>query len=249
MSVTSLHVTNDDCLDLLLQKFWAQECVPVCSPLTADEQACEDHFVRTYTGTDSGRFVVRLPFKRGGPLPQQRLSDSYFRTRSMLLRLEERFKKKPQLQKACSEQIKNFEELNHMVLYEPRSLEQADTNQFFLPHHGVLKESSSTPELRTVFNGSAKLRSGVSLNDLLHAGTNLLPHLPDLICAWQQYKYVFSADIEKMFRQIAVHQADWKYQSVLWGDNLSLEILIFVLTIVVFGLDCSVFLANRCVKQ
>ena len=65
----------------------------------------------------------------------------------MLLRLEERFKREPQLQKAYSEQIKNFEELNHMVLYEPLSLEQADTNQFFLPHHGVLKAISSTTKL------------------------------------------------------------------------------------------------------
>ena len=132
----------------------------------------------------------------------------------MLLRLEERFKRELQLQKAYSV-IKNFEELNHVVLYEPLSLEQAETNQFFLPHHGVLKESSSTTKLRTVFNGLAKLRSGVSFNDLLHAGPNLLSHLPDLICAWRQYKYVFSVGIEKMFRQIAVHQVDWKYQSVL----------------------------------
>ena len=36
---------------------------------------------------------------------------------------------------------------------------------YFLPHHGVLKESSSTTKLRTVFNGSYKVDGAVSLND------------------------------------------------------------------------------------
>ena len=101
----------------------------------------------------------------------------------MLLRLEERFKRESQLQKAYTEQIKNFEEVNLMLLYRSISPEQSDTNQFFLSHHGVLKDSSSTTKLLTIFEGSAKLGSGVSLNDLLHSGPNLWPHLPDLICA------------------------------------------------------------------
>ena len=52
-----------------------------------------------------------------------------------------------------------------------------------------------------------------------------------------------------MFRQIAVHQKNWKYHSALWRNHPSLQILLFVLTIVVFGLLCTVLLANRCMKQ
>ena len=40
---------------------------------------------------------------------------------------------------------------------------------FFLPLYGMWKESSSTTELRTIFNGSSKLSStNVLLNDLLY---------------------------------------------------------------------------------
>ena len=31
-----------------LRRFWELEEIPSCSPLTPDEQACEDHFVRTH---------------------------------------------------------------------------------------------------------------------------------------------------------------------------------------------------------
>jgi hypothetical protein len=41
---------------------------------------------------------------------------------------------------------------------------------FSMPHHGVLKETSSTTKLQVVFNGSEKSSNGVSLNDILMIG-------------------------------------------------------------------------------
>ena len=43
--------------------------------------------------------------------------------------------------------------------------EGKESPNFFMPHHGVLKETSSTTKLRVVFNGSEKSNNGVSLND------------------------------------------------------------------------------------
>ena len=120
-------------------------------------------------------------------------------------------------------------------------------NVFFLLHHGVLKESSSTKKLRTVFNGSSKLRPGVSLNDLLYTGPNLLPHLPDLICRWRPYRYVFSANIEKI--HIKVHPKDSIYWTILWRNDQLFIILIFIIIFLSFGLICSPFIANRSVRQ
>ncbi|KAK2577645.1 hypothetical protein KPH14_012903, partial [Odynerus spinipes] len=41
---------------------------------------------------------------------------------------------------------------------------------YYLPHHGVLKPSSTTTKLRVVFNGSSPTSSGRSINDLMHTG-------------------------------------------------------------------------------
>ena len=53
------------------------------------------------------------------------------------------------------------------------------THACYLPHHGVWKGSGTAAKIRVVFNGSARTVSGVSLNDELLVGPNLLPLLCD----------------------------------------------------------------------
>ena len=108
----------------------------------------------------------------------------------------------------------------------------SNSSQAFLPHHEVWKETSTTTKLRTVFNGSSKTKSGVSVNDLLHVGPNLLQNPVALICAWRRCKIALSADVEKMFRQIGVEQCDQPFQSILWRFDKSEPIQIYRLTTV-----------------
>ena len=112
-SVTSLHISSDDNLDSILQKFWTQEEVAPCPPFTKEEQACDDHFARTHSRDSSGRFVVRLPFKGGRPSPTLRLGESFYRARSMLLNLEKRFERDPKLKEAYTNCLKDYEISNH----------------------------------------------------------------------------------------------------------------------------------------
>ena len=69
--------------------------------------------------------------------------------------------------------------LNYLEKIESSSLDFEKC--YFLPHHGVMKEKSSTTKLRSVFNASMKISKDWSLNDFLRIGPNLLPDLMDLI--------------------------------------------------------------------
>jgi len=62
---------------------------------------------------------------------------------------------------------KEYLDLGHMS-----SVSAADIGlcRYFLPHHCVIKEVSSTTKLRVVFDGLAASSSGYSLNDVLIAG-------------------------------------------------------------------------------
>ena len=124
-----------------------------------------------------------------------------------------------------------------------------DSQSFFLPHHEVWKEASTRTKLRSVFNGSAQLKSGISLNSLFLTGANLTPNLFDFICQWCSYKYVFSTDLETIDCQIWVHPEDHKYQSILWCEDSDKPIQILHLTTVTYGLACSAYLASRTLKQ
>jgi len=59
--------------------------------------------------------------------------------------------------------------------------EKRNLPNFYMPHHGVLKETSSTTRLRVVFNGSEKSSNGVSLNDLLMLSPKVQDDLIDII--------------------------------------------------------------------
>jgi len=91
-------------------------------------------------------------------------------------------------------------DLNHM-----REVSSThDSASHYLPHHAVLKPESTTTELRVVLNASSPSENGVSFNDILHAGRFLQSDLPIQILKWRYFRYVYSADIEKMYRPIWV---------------------------------------------
>lgn len=60
---------------------------------------------------------------------------------------------------------------------------------------------------------------------------------------FRTHKFVFVADIEKMYRCIDVHADDTKYQRLIWEDNS--QINTYSLQTVTFGLRPSPFLAIK----
>ena len=171
---------------------------------TGEEQESENHFVSTHSRDANGCYIVRLPFKSSAD-PSRNLGDSYTSSVRFLQRMESRFLTDEKLNVAYLKFMQEYEQLDHMILASQATVQKRLEDSFFLLHHGVWEESSTTTKLCTVFNGSARTTSGLSLNDLLHSGPNLLPNLIDLICRWRIYQYAFSADIEKMYRQILIH--------------------------------------------
>lgn len=66
----------------------------------------------------------------------------------------------------------------------------------YLPHHAVIKESSTTTELRVVFDAASKSDTGVSLNDVLCKGRpSTQEDLVGVMTRFRTHKYVISADI------------------------------------------------------
>ena len=112
---------------------------------------------------------------------------------------------------------------------------------YFTPHHGILKKHSLNPKLRTVFNGSAKDDNNVSVNDVLHTGPNLLPDLAELLISWMNY--------QQMFRQILVHNADQKFQQILWRFNPNDKIKTWSRQTVTYGMVSSPYLVIRITRQ
>ncbi|XP_076660003.1 uncharacterized protein LOC143363277 [Halictus rubicundus] len=91
--------------------------------------------------------------------------------------------------------------------------------------------------------------NGKSINDFLLRGPNLLPNLADVLLKWRRHRFVFSADIEKMYRQILVHPEDRRWQRIVWRPAQREGIVDYELSTVTYGLACAPYLAIRCLHQ
>ena len=113
-------------------------------------------------------------------MPIDKLGDSKTKALQIIKNLsKKRLASDPTYSKSYSDFIKEYEKLQHMKLVSNSNPEPQHC--YYLPHHGVLRESSLTTKLRVVFNGSSKTTSGYSLNDLLHTGTKLQTDLFDVL--------------------------------------------------------------------
>ena len=88
---------------------------------------------------------------------------------------------------------------------------------FYLPHHFVLKDNSSTTKLRVVFDGSAKTSLGLSLNNCLMVGPTVQHDLFSLLLKFRYKQVAIKADIAKMYRQFVVHPEDTNFQLIVEG--------------------------------
>ncbi|XP_061395654.1 uncharacterized protein LOC133331269 [Musca vetustissima] len=145
------------------------------------------------------------------------------------------------------EVMQEYLSLGHMELVE--SHKSNCDPCFYLPHHGVYKPESATTKLRVVFNGSCPTATGKCLNDLLYVGPVLQKDIISLILNWRMYKFVFNADISKMYRQIQVNPNHASFQRILYRFSPDEEIKDYQLKTVTFGLNCAPFLALRTLLQ
>ncbi|CAG9118035.1 unnamed protein product [Plutella xylostella] len=128
----------------------------------SEERACEDHFLSTTYRNEEGRFVVSMPLKED----PNKLGDSYFMAKSRFSSLERRFQRDPIYKQRYIEFIDEYEKLGHMTKNTTKVSSNQGNVNYYLPHHGIIRESSTTTKLRTVFDASAATTSGLSLNDI-----------------------------------------------------------------------------------
>nr|GBM35314.1 hypothetical protein AVEN_97930-1 [Araneus ventricosus] len=142
--------------------------------------------------------------------------------------------------------IDEYFQLNHMEII----LDSVDpkSNEYYIPHHAVFRPESTSTPLRVVFDASANSSNGVSLNSILLNGGTVQQELFSIISRFITCKYAFSADIQKMYRQILVVESDRDLQRILWKPHQFAPVETYRLRTVTYGTTCAPFLATRALK-
>ncbi|XP_055309038.1 uncharacterized protein LOC129572946, partial [Sitodiplosis mosellana] len=238
----SAFVSNVD-LDLQLSRFFSSDDFDNVDgeSLTEEESMCEEHFGATHSRDEDGRFVVKMPFKNGMERPD--LGDSRRAALASLFSIERRLQSKPELKIQYSEFMNEYLNMNHM-----REVNSNDADANYLPHHFVLKDSTTT-KLRVVFNASQKTSNGKSINEQLAIGPTDQNNLLFIILRWRRHRIAFTADIEKIYRKIRLHESQTNLQRILWRDDKSEPIREYELSTVTYGMASAPYLAIRTLKQ
>lgn len=234
-------------IDEQLRKFWELEDLPRSyqpSELSRceDERLCERMFLQTTKRLDDGRFSVHIPFKNS----PSNLGDTRKQAELRFFALEKRLERLPHYKKMYSDFIKEYCTLGHMARIDN---DNYGTPHYFIPHHGVFREHSSTTPLRVVFDASMPSSSGKSLNDLQLIGPPIQGDLLSILLRFRESRYVACADIEKMYRQVLIDEQQRDLQLILWRENPADPLHVYKLNTVTYGTASAPYLSCRCLKQ
>jgi len=226
-----------------LERFWTIEhCEPKAKLLTKEEKLCEDLYQQTTKRDQSGRYIVDLPFKDN----INQLSNNLPNAIQRFKYLESKFKKDDNFYVKYKKFITEYEELGHMS--EVKDV-KSSLNSYYLPHHGVIKNDSTTTKLRVVFDASCKSQSGLSLNDTLNVGATVQNELYDIMIQFMTKPFAMKTDMEKMYRQILVNDEHQPYQRIIWRDHPDQPFKHYQLRTVSYGTSCAPHLATRTLIQ
>lgn len=235
------HALSQTAIDKQIQKFWTIESFPNDQKIrSSEDQECEEHFVKTCQRLNN-RFVVRLPFKN----EVQLLGDNNkTRAEACWKSTEKKFQKDGHLKEMYDDFMFKYSSLNHMV-------EVSDMNsmKYFIPHHSVWKKGTKEEKFRVVFNASSRTANGTSFNDMLKVGPCIQDDLTSLLLRFRKHPIAIVGDIEKMYRQIRLHEDDQAYQGIVYREDSNKPIKMFKLCTITYGTGPGAFLATRCIRE
>ncbi|XP_073995549.1 uncharacterized protein [Rhodnius prolixus] len=225
-----------------MEVMFSLEEVSEVSPLTPDELKAEECFAKSHFRLPDGRFSVALPLKTSPCC----LGESRKIALKRLLQTESRHAKSPQLRTPYVEFMKDYLESNHMELAPPLKLGQIS---YYIPHHAVHRQDDPPEKIRVVFNASQKSSSGVSLNELLFPGPKLQLDIWKVVTRFRTDRWVFTADIRQMFRQIQHPPEDRDLLRILWRFDPSQPVQEYRLCTVTYGSTSAPYLACRVLQE
>ncbi|KAH9645553.1 hypothetical protein HF086_005202 [Spodoptera exigua] len=137
-----------------LTKYWESEDIaPSMEDIQRSDQ-CELYYQETTKRDSDGKYIVKMPMNHNY---DKDLGSSKSAAIAQFLQQEKRLCKNEKLSTMYKNFIREYLELQHM---KPAGQITSNQLECYLPHHGVLREQSTTTKLRVVFNAAQKTSSG-----------------------------------------------------------------------------------------
>ncbi|XP_062703529.1 uncharacterized protein LOC134285982 [Aedes albopictus] len=230
----------DQDLNRMLQDNFQLEAVGI-SPvrLESKEEFHARKILESTTKRIGDRFEVGLLWRNGEPNFPESYSMAYKRWKNLESRLDRNLGVREILQK----QIEEYVVKGYAHKITERELSETSPDRcWYLPLNYVINPKKPG-KVRMVWDAASK-SNGVSFNDSLLKGPDLVTSLSAVINGFRERKVAFGGDIREMFHQILVRQEDRQAQRFLFRSDTDSEPEIYVMDVVIFGASCSPCLAQ-----
>ena len=213
---------------------WETDFVQNKQSSTFLQEYLRDSVMRQRDGT----YLVKFPWKPDHPVLPTNKSTCERRVRSLARKLNSTPGMLQVYNGIIEEQLKRgfIEKVPDSELSKPCH---------YIPHHGVHKDSVTTP-LRIVYDCSSReAKHLASLNDCLETGPPFLQQLPAILLRFRAHKFGISADIEKAFLHVQLHHKDRDFTRFLWPycpSDPESQLQTYRFRVVLFGSASSPFM-------
>ncbi|XP_037931374.1 uncharacterized protein LOC119666163 [Teleopsis dalmanni] len=224
----------------LVKTFIVNENVAVATPkaelLSVEDQRAEE--IMRKCQLRGNRYVVNLPWNTDTvELPN---------SLPMALRRAECLRRKmhgdPELCQNLKEQITTLVSKGYATELPPEAINERGGKIWYLPIF-IVRNLLKPKKHRLVWDAAAKAE-GVSLNDFLLKGPDMLRPLINILLNFRIGRIAVCGDIAEMFHRILVQEADTDAQRFLWFSETFKNICVYKLNVVSFGARCSPYIAH-----
>ena len=158
---------------------------------------------------ENGHYVLPIPWRNGcANLPNNKCIAEH-RLNGLTKRLD-----KTGMTEVYDQNIQKLVQNGYAERVPENELNRNDGSVWYIPHHPVFKPG----KVRPVFDCSARYK-GVSLNGECMQGPNLTNNLVHVLLRFRQFKYAIMADVESMYLQVRIPDADRNALRFLWYDE------------------------------
>lgn len=207
--------------------------------MTDEEAKVEEHFQPTHRPIENGKFEVTLPLT---PKVDE-LADNSNSAASQFLKHEKRLIKNHDLKKGCKQFMREYIDSGDMSPVDI-PFDDPKLDNFYFTYHPTQMEDSSMIKSQIVFNGSLKIPSRLSLNDVqlnMQSDTQSLNkfRIPELIATADKQKCLASSKSLNRYGHCSASSI------VKSSDPLQ----VYQLNTVTYGTKSASSTTTRCIKQ
>ena len=212
-----------------------------------DEEALSSFHSNMYRDTVNNKYIVGFPWVNNRIPTQEELDSNY----SMVLaRFKDTMKTLDKNQeKLCQYAETHENEVKHDFIEKMPLDELHDKSvvRHFINHFPVWKQESATTKCRRVFDASLHRRGQPCLNDKLRKGSQMTPHIMQVMMRIRLMEFLLSSDLSKAFLRMVLRDLDRNFTLFFARDNWmdpNSPISVWCFKSVLFGASSSPFLLN-----